>query len=201
MWIKLCGMTSVEAVQTAIELHVDAVGFVFAPSKRQVSAEQARGLAQTVPARMQRVAVMLHPTQAQVDDVLRVFKPDVLQTDWTDLADLSLPSALQVLPVLRASKPLPGALPTRFLFEGPVSGTGETADWQQATQLASQRQLVLAGGLNCTNVAAAIAAVRPFGVDVSSGIESAPGVKDRHKMIEFVEAARPQRITDDVGQP
>ncbi len=190
MWIKLCGMTRIEAVHTAVELQVNAIGFVFAPSKRQVSAEQACELARAIPASIQRVAVMLHPTQAQVDEVLQVFKPDVLQTDWNDLGELRLPTTLQVLPVLRASKGLPEPLPIRFLFEGPVSGTGETADWRQAAQLAQQGQLLLAGGLSPANVATAIAAVRPFGVDVSSGIESAPGVKDRQKMIEFVEAAR-----------
>jgi phosphoribosylanthranilate isomerase len=193
IWVKVCGLTSEVAVRTAIEVGVDAVGFVFAPSKRQVSAQQAVQLAASVPTHVQRVAVMLHPAQTLVDEVLHVFKPDVLQTDWQDLTGLKLPTELIVMPVLRAGCELPAALPTRFLFEGPVSGTGETADWKQAASLVARGELILAGGLNPTNIAAAIKAVRPFGVDVSSGVEASPGVKDPDKIIEFVRAARMTR--------
>ncbi len=190
MWVKVCGMTAEVAVHTAVSAGVDAVGFVFAPSKRQVSAARAAQLAAAVPAHVARVAVMLHPSQALVDEVLSVFKPDVLQTDWEDLAGLQLPGELTLLPVLRAGCELPGVLPKRFLFEGPVSGTGETADWTHAAALAGRGELILAGGLNPANVAAAIKAVRPYGVDVSSGVEASPGVKDPQKIIEFVRAAR-----------
>jgi phosphoribosylanthranilate isomerase len=190
MWIKICGLTTREAIETAVGERVDAIGFVFAPSKRQVSAKQAAELTRGFATSVLRVAVMQHPTQSLVDEVLAVFKPDVLQTDFEDLAGLALPAALQVLPVMRAGKPLPSALPSRMLFEGPVSGTGETADWKRAAELASQTQLILAGGLNPSNVAAAIAKVKPFGVDVSSGVESAPGVKDLNKIVDFVRHAR-----------
>jgi phosphoribosylanthranilate isomerase len=190
IWIKICGMTNAIAVNTAIEAGVDAVGFVFAPSKRQVNTQQASEYAARIPSNIARIAVMQHPSQALVDEVLRIFKPDVLQTDWEDMAGLQLPTQLQVLPVLRASKPLPNELPKRFLFEGPVSGTGETADWQLAAQLATQSELILAGGLHANNVGDAIKQVNPFGVDVSSGVESAPGIKDINKIIEFVNAAR-----------
>jgi phosphoribosylanthranilate isomerase len=190
IWVKVCGMTTEIAVHTAVAAGVDAVGFVFAPSKRRVTASQALRLAASVPTHIQRVAVMLHPLQALVDEVLGVFKPDVLQTDWQDLADLQLPDDLLLLSVLRAGRELPAVLPQRFLFEGPVSGTGETADWSRAAEVARQGELILAGGLNPANVAAAIKAVRPFGVDVSSGVESAPGVKDAQKIIDFVRAAR-----------
>jgi phosphoribosylanthranilate isomerase len=190
MWVKVCGMTSELAVRTAVTAGVDAVGFVFAPSRRQVSAQQALQLAVSVPTYVQRVAVMLHPAQALVDEVLSIFKPDVLQTDWEDLADLQLPGELIVMPVLRAGCELPMNLPKRFLFEGAISGTGKTADWTQAASVAGRGELILAGGLNSANVAMAIKAVRPFGVDVSSGVEASPGVKDPQKIIEFVSAAR-----------
>ena len=190
IWVKICGMTSAIAVNTAIKAGVDAVGFVFAPSKRQVTAQQAREYAAGVPSHVARVAVMLHPSQQQVNDVLKVFKPDVLQTDWEDLSGLTLPSSLQSFPVLRASKTLPMDLPKRFLFEGPMSGTGHKADWRQAAQLVSNGELILAGGLNPENVADAIREVHPFGVDVSSGVESAAGVKDMNKIIDFVNAVR-----------
>lgn len=190
IWVKICGMTSAVAVNTAVDAGVNAVGFVFASSKRQVSAQQAQEYAASVPSHVARVAVMLHPSQQLVDEVLAIFKPDILQTDWEDLSTLKLPSQLKVVPVLRASKQLPVPLPQRFLFEGPVSGTGETADWAQAAELARKGELILAGGLNPSNVSDAINQVRPFGVDVSSGVESSPGVKDLNKIVEFVVAAR-----------
>ncbi len=129
-------MTTELGVSTALEAGVDAVGFVFAPSKRQVTAARALQLAATVPTHIQRVAVMLHPKQTLVDEVLSVFKPDVLQTDWEDLAGLQLPTQLLVLPVLRAAQALPQRKLKRFLFEGPISGTGEIGDWSHAAALA-----------------------------------------------------------------
>lgn len=190
MWVKVCGLTTPDAVTAALDAGVDAVGFVFAESKRRVTALQAAGLARDVPKRILRVAVMLHPSQAELDDVWSQFRPDVLQTDVDDLASLRLPEGLQVTPVFRAGRELPATLPVRLLFEGPVSGTGETTDWSAAARLAGRTQLILAGGLQPGNVAAAIAAARPFGVDVSSGVEARPGVKDPAKIYEFVRNAR-----------
>jgi phosphoribosylanthranilate isomerase len=190
IWIKICGLTTAAAVSAAADAGAHAIGFVFAPSKRQVTPEIARTLSESVPKHIARVAVMQHPAQAWVDEVLSVFKPDVLQTDAEDLATLRLPLALEITPVIRSGQALPATLPSRLLFEGPVSGTGQLADWTHAAQLSDRTQLILAGGLNAANVAAAIARVRPFGVDVSSGVESAPGLKDLQKIHEFVRAAR-----------
>jgi phosphoribosylanthranilate isomerase len=187
IWVKICGLTSRDAVEAAVAAGADAVGFVFAPSKRQVTAGQATQLAQGV--RIPRVAVMLHPTQNELDEVWSAFRPDVLQTDAEDLPTLQVPVGLTVMPVVRAAGPTSARHP-RMLFEGPVSGVGATSDWRTAAQLARTTQLVLAGGLNATNVADAIAAVRPFGVDVSSGVETAPGVKDPTRIHEFVRRAR-----------
>lgn len=189
-WVKICGLTSAAGVEAAVVAGVDAIGFVFAPSKRQVSAERAAQLAHDVPIGILRVAVMLHPEQRLVDEVCAVFRPDVLQTDLADLDSLDLPAGLTVIPVVRGGGPMPATMPQRVLFEGAVSGCGATADWNAAARLAKATQLVLAGGLDAQNVAAAIAAVQPFGVDVSSGVEAAPGVKDPHKIHEFVRRAR-----------
>jgi phosphoribosylanthranilate isomerase len=81
-------------------------------------------------------------------------------------------------------------MPGRVLFEGPVSGSGQTTDWAEAATLAQRAQVVLAGGLHAGNVADAIRDVRPFGVDVSSGIEERPGLKSTQKIAQFVSAAR-----------
>lgn len=190
LWIKICGLTTPQAVTAAVNAGVNAVGFVFAPSKRQVTATHAAQLVAAVPRDILRIAVMQHPTQALVDEVCTVFNPDVLQTDHEDLAGLSIPAGVRVLPVLRAGLALPTPLPKQFLFEGPISGVGETADWRHAAGLAKQSQLILAGGLNPANIAAAIRAVHPYGVDVSSGVESEPGIKDPRKIAQFVSAAR-----------
>jgi phosphoribosylanthranilate isomerase len=92
--------------------------------------------------------------------------------------------------VLRENAPLPDELPPRLLYEGAVSGAGRTADWSRAEKVARRAELLLAGGLDADNVAAAIRAVRPFGVDVSSGVESSQGVKCPTKIARFVAAAR-----------
>jgi len=200
MWIKICGMTSEQAVETCIEERVDAIGFVFAPSVRRLEPLQAARLAAPARGRVRCVAVTLHPSQPLIEQILQQFDPDILQTDLEDLAQLRLPASLSVLPVLRAGAAgdrtaaqrisPQQALPTRLLFEGAHSGTGLAADWSAAASLAARTQLVLAGGLNALNIAAAIAAVRPFGVDVSSGVESEPGRKSPHKIVQFIQAAR-----------
>jgi phosphoribosylanthranilate isomerase len=191
IWVKICGLTTRDAVEAAVAAGADAIGFVFAPSRRQVTAAQATQLAHGVPRRIPRVAVMLHPTQSQLDEVWSTFRPDVLQTDAGDLQTLRVPLGLGVMPVVRGGGGV--ALQPKYqriLFEGPVSGVGSTSDWNGAAQLARSTQLVLAGGLNATNVADAIAVVRPYGVDVSSGVEASPGVKDPARIHEFVQRAR-----------
>jgi len=190
IWVKVCGLTTPDAVAAAVDAGVNAVGFVFAESKRRVAALQAAELARAVPRNVLRVAVMLHPSQAELDEVWSQFRPDVLQTDVNDLAALRVPTELRVTPVFRAGRELPATLPPRLLFEGPLSGTGETTDWSAAASLAARTQLILAGGLSPANVAKAISIARPFGVDVSSGVEARPGVKDPQKIYDFVRNAR-----------
>jgi len=190
MFVKLCGMNSEAAVSAALEAGADALGFVLAPSVRRVSPTEARRLAAPARGRVCCVAVMLHPTAAEVGEVMQDFAPDALQTDLADEAMLSLEAIRIWWPVLRCGLALPTLLPRRVLFEGPVSGVGEAADWTMARSLASTTQLILAGGLHSGNVATAIRAVQPFGVDVSSGIESSPGRKCATRIHEFVRAAR-----------
>lgn len=190
MWIKICGMTTPDAVATALEAGADAIGFVFAASPRQVTPEAAAQLARPARGRLRCVAVTRQPQQRALEEMLRVFRPDVLQTDSSDLAQLHLPAGLELLPVLRTGEGTPAVLAARILFEGPASGSGTMSDWTAARRLAARTQLVLAGGLDAGNVAQAIAAVHPFGVDVSSGVEARPGVKSPLKIVQFVAAAR-----------
>ncbi len=191
LWVKICGLGSPEAVAAAVAAGADAIGFVFhAASPRNVTPALAAALAAPVPRHVLRVAVTRHPRQADVDAILAAFTPDVLQTDAADFAGLALPAALERLPVLRTGEPLPAVPPARCLYESADSGRGARADWREAGQLARRTELVLAGGLDPANVAAAVATVRPFGVDVSSGVERAPGRKDPALIFDFVAAAR-----------
>ena len=197
MWIKICGMTTPDAVEAALAARVDAIGFVFADSPRQLTLEDAVALAAPARGQIRCIAVTRHPSQRYLDNVLAVFRPDVLQTDAEDLRGLRLPKQLELLPVFRGldapqSTPRvqPGLLPARLLFEGLTSGSGTLCDWTTAQRVARRTQLVLAGGLDAENVATAISAVRPFGVDVSSGVEERPGVKSPDEVLRFAAAAR-----------
>jgi phosphoribosylanthranilate isomerase len=191
LWIKICGLKSREAIEAAATAGADAVGFVFhADSPRNLSVEEARELQAVVPAGVERIAVFLHPAQWLVDAIIEAIRPDRIQADAGDLVRLRLPQGQAVLPVLRGSATLPDPLPPRLLFEGVLSGAGEKTDWTRAALVARRAELVLAGGLDAGNVARAVRAVRPFGVDVSSGVESVRGVKDLNRIREFIGAAR-----------
>lgn len=190
LWIKICGVTDEAAVSAALKAGVDAIGFVFSPSPRQIEPARAARLAAAARGRALCIAVTRHPQQALLDEIVRDFKPDGWQTDINDLSILKVPRQLPILPVLRSGSPALESPPRRFLFEGPVSGQGVTGDWQEAAQLARQSQLILAGGLTGENLAAAIATVRPFGVDVSSGVEEQPGRKSPTLITAFVATAR-----------
>ncbi|MDJ0814426.1 MAG: phosphoribosylanthranilate isomerase [Woeseiaceae bacterium] len=191
VFIKICGLRDATTVDAAVAAGASAIGFVFARSPRQVDVDQAVAAAAGIPATVHKVAVMRHPTAGEWEAVRDGFAPDVLQTDAGDFARLDVPDATVRWPVVReggdiAARDLEGT----FVYEGPSSGAGETVNWEQAAALAEGRRMILAGGLDPGNVGRAISMVRPWGVDVSSGVESAPGRKDVGKIKEFIGAAR-----------
>ena len=188
--VKICGLTSAEAVSAVVESGADIAGFVFAESPRRVLVDQALKLAEGLPEEIPSVAVMRHPPAEAVDEVVNGFVPGFLQTDIGDFEEISLSGPTRPLPVLRSDRSPPIMLPRLLLFEGPDSGKGQVSDWDLAAKLARQTKLVLAGGLNPDNVGDAIRRVGPYGVDVSSGVESTPGVKDPELIARFVAAAR-----------
>jgi phosphoribosylanthranilate isomerase len=190
MFVKICGLTTPEGVAAALHAGADALGFVFAPSVRRVTPAAAAALAAPARGRALCIAVTLHPSADEVEEILDVFGPDLLQTDLADAATLSSRARTRLLPVLRERGALPEPLPARLLYEGAVSGTGRTADWTCAHAVARRTEVLLAGGLNPDNVGEAIRTVRPWGVDVSSGVESSPGVKSPAKISGFMAAAR-----------
>ena len=189
--MKICGLTTLAAVRAAVDNGADAVGFVFAQSPRRVHPEVAKSLCEPVPASVIRVAVMRHPSADDWLAVRDIFEPDWLQTDVADLEALALGGKCSALPVYRnAQAHEEQRWPSPMLFEGMSSGSGRPADWERAAAIAAQTNLILAGGLSAANVTEAVAAVRPWGVDVSSGVESSPGTKDPDKIAEFIARVR-----------
>lgn len=191
-FVKICGLGDQESVRAAVAAGADAVGFVFfEKSPRNITPKEAASLAVDVPANIRRVAVMLHPDKALWNEVSDVLRPDVLQTDSDDFSYLDVAETIERWPVLReGSVPENAALPATFVYEGTRSGQGQTVDWGAAAGIARRGRMILAGGLTIDNVADAIHKVAPYGVDVSSAVESGPGEKDAAKIAAFVAAAK-----------
>jgi phosphoribosylanthranilate isomerase len=183
MFVKICGITTAAAVEAAVAAGADALGFVFADSVRQITPERAVELTADLSLNTARVAVMLHPSPAYWNLVRDVFKPDWLQTDVKDFSLLDVPDHIGHLPVYRDTMDIDPEItdwPEHLLFEGKRSGQGALADWDRAAVIARRSW------------------VHPWGVDVSSGVESEPGVKDVNKIAAFIDAAR--KVENHAGQ-
>jgi phosphoribosylanthranilate isomerase len=185
LFVKICGINDPRAAEAAVASGADAVGFVFSPSPRQVTPEIAHSIAADLPRAVVRVAVFRSPSHAEIARVIEEFSADLVQADHDRLGPVT---GHGLLPVYREGETAPEE--GRFLYEGPISGVGEMVDLARATSLARIGDMVLAGGLDPDNVGQVVAAVRPYGVDVSSGVETAPGVKDPELIRRFVAAAR-----------
>ncbi len=189
--VKICGLHDAAGVAAAVESGAGAIGFVFTDSVRRVTTRQANDASHGVSDEVQRVAVMRHPTNDEWRAVLDEFSPDVLQTDIEDFDALDVPDDVVRWPVVREnSAALEGELPDVFVYEGANSGRGETVDWPRAAAIAKRGRMILAGGLSAGNIAAALSAVAPWGVDVSSAVESHPGRKDPELIRQFLQAVQ-----------
>ncbi len=195
MFVKICGVTDEAGVAAASR--ADAVGFVFAPSPRRISPARAAELAALLPDDVLRVAVFAEVSQHELDAACAAFRPDLVQTDSSGL---TLPDGVGLLPVLHDGDGLLSELAAlavnapnaRVVLEGAaVGGQGVRADASRAAQASSlPLRIILAGGLSPANVATIIASTDPWGVDVSSGVESSRGVKDPDKIHQFIDAAK-----------
>jgi phosphoribosylanthranilate isomerase len=194
--VKICGMTRVEDVQAAAQAGADAVGFVFyPPSPRFLSLEWARQLVSEVPPFVTTVALFVNPTAAEVATVLERVKPAMLQFHGEETpvfcAQFGVPylKACRVKPevdLLEYLRQFSGA--AGWLLDSHVAeygGIGERFDWS-LVPAERHRPLVLSGGLTRDNVREAVRQVRPWAVDVSSGVESSKGVKDAAKIAAFI---------------
>jgi phosphoribosylanthranilate isomerase len=198
--VKVCGVTSADAAVDAANCGVDAVGFVFAPSVRRVTPEAAKDIAALLPPFVSRVAVFLHPSPIEILEVLKVFPADVVQVEPQDAILQALPAHIRLLAVLHdgpgvveEASALRKTLGERcaILLDPPDrGGRGFPIDRAHAYDIARGGPLVLAGGLAPDTVGEAIRRVRPWAVDVSSGVEWLPGVKNRLRIQAFVVAVR-----------
>lgn len=201
--IKFCGLTRPGDVRLASELGVDAIGFVFAErSPRRLQAEEARAMRNALAPLVDAVALFMDNPNEEVREVVRHVRPSLLQFHGNEsdafCRSFGVPylkaiamgePGMQYAPSLQAR--YPGA--AGFLFDshvpGEQGGSGQTFDWSRLPGDPGKPWL-LAGGLSPDNIFDAVVATRPWGVDVSSGIESAPGIKDGDKMRRFVEEVR-----------
>lgn len=199
--IKICGITNARDAALAVAAGADAVGVIFAPSPRQVTVEQAAAALAEVPVPVGRVGVFVDPTEEEVAEALNRCGLTAVQFSGHEAPRLC--DAIRV-PVLKAIH-----IGTDFDFEavepyrghaaallldtyaaGIAGGTSQAFDWQSLGVMPRWAPVFVAGGLNPNNIAACIAALRPFAVDVSSGVEASPGIKDPDKIAAFCAAVR-----------
>jgi phosphoribosylanthranilate isomerase len=199
--VKICGITSVADGLAAARHGADAIGLIFyPPSPRLVTLERAREIAASLPAFVARVAVFVNPAADDVEAVIRACRPDLLQFHGEETAAFCRAFGL---PYLRALRVRPGVdlLESLSPFGDAAGwlldayrqelygGTGEVFDWDLVPR-GLARPVILSGGLDAQNVGEAIRRVRPWAVDVSSGVEAAKGVKDERRIAEFMENVR-----------
>lgn len=199
--IKICGITSARDALTAAELGVDALGLVFVPgSKRAVTPAQAREIVRAIPPFVTTVGLFLDARPEDIRDTLEVVPLDLLQFHGDEcpadcgsygrpyLKAVAMTPAVEVA-AYAASYPDAAGFVLDSHAPGGMGGTGATFDWSRYPSTL-QRPLIIAGGLAAANVGEALRATRAYAVDVSSGVELAPGVKDPDKMAAFVAEVR-----------
>ena len=199
--IKCCGMTRSEDALLAAQLGADAIGVVLTGrSRRRVSLRQAREIVRALPPFVGSVALLMDDEAPFVREVIEVVQPALLQFHGNEsdawcaqfgvpyLKAVAMGEGAAALPRLR-EYPLAAGLLLDGHAPGEAGGSGKTFDWSLLPD-AREQPLILAGGLHAGNVAAAIRAARPWAVDVASGIESAPGIKDAQRLAAFIQAVR-----------
>jgi len=199
--IKICGMTREADVQYAAALGVDAVGFVFAESPRRVEPEVVCRLSRSIPPFVSMVGVFVDAEPDQIRRIASACRLDWIQLHGTESPAYCADLGLHVLKAIRvkdrdsiqAMEPYKDCVAGFVLdtyVKGQKGGTGKTFDWALAREAKIYGPVIVAGGLTPDDVQDAVRQVKPYAVDVSSGVESAPGIKDHDKMRRFVERVR-----------
>lgn len=189
--VKICGLSTKEAVKTAVSAGADYIGFVFAPSKRQVTVEQAIDLAKFIPSHIQKVGVFVSPSRAELLEAVDKVGLDFVQVHGQVVDKLfeNLPcGSIQAVQV-DGNGHVPNSRADYLLFDAPVAGSGQTFDWGRLDTTELSQPFFIAGGLNEDNVEEAIQHFTPYAVDVSSGVET-DGQKDHEKIRRFIERVK-----------
>ena len=189
--VKICGLSTVEAVETAVLAGADYIGFVFAESKRQVSLEQARELAKLVTGKTKIVGVFVSPSLEDLEQAIAQVPLDIVQIhgmfDETLIPKISVPVIRAIQ--LSAQEAQVSSQADYLLFDAPVAGSGQTFDWDLLKDQKIQQDFFIAGGLTVDNVRQARETFQPYALDVSSGVET-DGRKDIEKIKAFIEGAK-----------
>ena len=197
--VKICGITRPEDAEAAVRAGADALGFNFWPgSKRYVHPEAAQAIIATLPPFVTAVGVFVDQRRAEITAIARQTGIALVQLHGNESPDQCRGYPWPVVKAFRVGDDfLPAALARyrvrAYLLDAPApgfGGSGTRFDWTRARDLSAPGPVILAGGLTPENVAPAVAAVRPYAVDVASGVESTPGVKDPDKLARFVRAVR-----------
>jgi phosphoribosylanthranilate isomerase len=197
LFVKICGITSEADALLSVSLGASAVGFMFAPSPRQISVQLAGDIAKRLPEDVLTVGVFRDEAPQRVVDAVRLAGLGAAQLHGHETAEETQWVRARVRTVIKA---FPASDPTiaRFedfgadflLVDGPNPGSGEVFDWRLAEGVSNHHRLIVSGGLRPDNVAQAVTHLRPGGVDVSTGVESAPGRKDPLLLRQFIANAR-----------
>ena len=192
--IKICGIKRLDDLECAIQNGADLIGFVFVKSSpRYIAPSSVTNLLQSVPEKIKTVAVMQHATQNDLDSILNAFKPRYIQTDADDFLSLDFPSNIKKIRVFREQEDFDLSSiddESLALLEGPISGSGQMVNKEFLKKACKRKRLLIAGGLSPENIHSILKEVKPYGVDVSSGVESSRGNKSKEKIIQFNKIVR-----------
>lgn len=212
MWVKICGITNEEDALMVVALGADAIGFVFAPSSRQVTVGTARDIARRLPPEILTVGVFRDQDARFVSNT--VLEAGLKGVQLSGHESPAFAAELQPRPqTLIVAFPAGSPAIDRYdeygadalMLDSATPGGGKVFDWDLVDSVPDNRRLIVAGGLNPDNVGAAIARVNPWGVDVSTGVESSPGQKDPRLVQAFIRAAHaaepPAYASEPGGEP
>jgi phosphoribosylanthranilate isomerase len=196
-FVKICGITSIADAHVAIDAGADAIGLIFASSVRQLSVEQAREIVAATKGSILRVGVFRHDGDDFVVDAIARCDVDAVQIHGPLSDQLRNSLHSRGVPVIKALSigsdeffDFDDASVDAVLIDGPTPGSGQTHPWHDLARRHFVRPVIVAGGLNASNVAEVLATTNAWGADVSSGVESVPGVKDPSNVRDFVTNAR-----------
>ena len=207
-WIKFCGTTSIADALASVEAGADALGFIFAPSKRQITAEKARQIIRELPKNIERVGIFVNESPDIVREISGTAALTMVQLHGNESPEfvarlMSDPVGGRTLRIIKTvlirddfhlelEKFVNATAPPDAILLDSGSGSGRTFDWRGVRPFLTGTDMpfIVAGGLDPNNVSGALRMFRPFGIDVVSGVESSPGKKDPAKLRDFVAAVR-----------